>query len=297
MKEQTKELAGNAYLIVVNYCNAALTADCIESVKNAGWEISRVVVVDNASPDDSVTLLEQIEGIKLIASTDNGGFAYGNNIGIKYALSKDCSAVILLNNDTVVDENFFSAIFEGGESTVTVPKIYYYYQPNTLWYAAGGVDYRKGRQIHYGDRKEDSDVFSEEKDIEFATGCCMMIPRKVLDSVGLLDEQFFMYSEDMDYSLRLKEAGVSIHYLPKAKVWHKVGMSAGSQSKMGIYYCNRNRFYILKKYKFGVSAWAYTIITRGLRYLCSFITMSNDRVILKAWCDYRKGIMGKVEIE
>jgi hypothetical protein len=106
-----------------------------------------------------------------------------------------------------------------------------------------------------------------------------------------------MYWEDMDYSLRLKEAGVKIQYFPDAKVWHKVGMSAGSQSKLGVYYSNRNRFFLLKKYRFGIFAWIYTGVTRLMRYLCSFINKSNDRVILKAWHDYKKGIMGKVEIE
>lgn len=297
MEEKKRELTENVYIVLVNYCNAELTLDCIESIRKANWELSRVVVVDNASPDGSLALLQTIADVKVISSKTNGGFAYGNNIGIKYALSKDCSAVILLNNDTVVDENFFSAILKGDGNTVNVPKIYYYYQPSTLWYAGGGVDYRKGKEIHYGDRQEDSSLFSEKKVVEFATGCCMMIPRQILDSVGFLDEQYFMYWEDMDYSFRLKEAGVKIQYLPDAKVWHKVGMSAGSQSKMGIYYSNRNRLFLLKKYRFGISSWLYTGITRITRYICSFINKSNDRVILKAWHDYKKGIRGKVDIE
>ena len=124
----------------------------------------------------------------------------------------------------------------------------------------------------------------------------MMIPRSVLDKAGLLDEQYFMYWEDMDYSLRLKEAGVSIRYLPNAKVWHKVGMSGGSQSRMAIYYSNRNRFFLMKKYRFGSTAWLYTVITRFIKYIQSLIHGNNDRVIIRAWCDYRKGITGKVDI-
>ena len=103
-----------------------------------------------------------------------------------------------------------------------------------------------------------------------------------------------MYWEDMDYSLRLRNAGVTIQYLPNAKIWHKVGMSGGSQSKMAIYYSNRNRFYILKNYNFGLTSCFYTYTTRFIKYIIGVIRNNNDSIIGKAWRDYRKGNMGKM---
>lgn len=283
------------FIILVNYCNAEVTVDCIKSLLLTGIQEKYIIVVDNKSPDNSLEVLKAVDGITLISSDVNGGFSYGNNIGIKYALEHDCSSVILLNNDTVVAKDFLEKIFESDGTTVNVPKIYYYANPDVLWYAGGKIDYKKGLQVHFGDGLKDEIEFSQEKDVDYATGCCMMIPRTVLDKVGLLDEDYFMYWEDMDYSLRLKKAGIRLHYLPCAKIWHKVGMSGGSQSKMAIYYSNRNRFFLLKKYGFGKSAWGYTLSTRLIRYLRSLVNRSNDRIIRKAWQDYRQGIMGKVE--
>lgn len=290
------DLRKNVYIVLVNYCNPDITVDCIKSLQKAGMQPSQIIVVDNNSPDNSIAVLSGIKGIVLIVSELNGGFSYGNNLGIKYAMKKNCSSVIMLNNDTVVADDFFDKIFENDDGSVNVPKIYYYTIPDVLWYAGGKIDYIKGRQVHFGEGIRDSAKFSSKKNVDYATGCCMMIPRSVLDKIGLLDEEYFMYWEDMDYSLRLKEAGVSICYLPDAKIWHKVGMSGGSQSKMAIYYSNRNRFYLAKKFEFGTVAWLYILTTRFLKYIRSLIHENNDRVIIRAWHDYRKGIMGKSDI-
>lgn len=286
----------NYFVILVNYCNPQLTVDCISSLNEAGCGNEKIIVVDNASPDNSLDVLGKINKIKLISAPMNGGFSYGNNLGIRYAMEQRCTNVILLNNDTVVDKEFFCHIFNGDSNKVNVPKIYYYAEPDTLWYAGGEIDYKKGLTKHIGENQKDAPKFSKEKDVDFACGCCMMIPRAVLEKVGLLDEKYFMYWEDTDYSMRLKEAGIKIHYLPDAKIWHKVGMSAGKQSKLALYYGNRNRFYLLKTYHFNAWAWIYTIATRIMKYVASFFNKSNDRLILRAWKDYKYGIMGRVEL-
>ena len=105
------------------------------SLQKAGMRLSHIIVVDNKSPDDSLNVLKRIKGIVIIASELNGGFSYGNNLGIRYAMEQNCSSVILLNNDTVVAEDFFEKIFEGDDGSVNVPKIYYYTNPDILWYA------------------------------------------------------------------------------------------------------------------------------------------------------------------
>jgi GT2 family glycosyltransferase len=285
------------YIILVNYCNAGLTIDCIKSLNEAGCHNERIIVIDNNSPDDSCSILSKIPEIILIKSTVNGGFSAGNNIGINYALENDCEYILLLNNDTIVDQNFLNQIFTGiCNDTINVPKIYYYSDPNRLWYAGGTIDYKRGLQYHYGENDIDTGQYSKEKFVNYATGCCMLIPVSVLKKVGLLDEQFFMYWEDLDYSIRLNNANVKIHYIPDAKVWHKVGMSSGVNSKAAIYYGNRNRFFVLKKYRFGMCAWMYTLSTRVIRYLLSLVNKSNDKIILDAWNDFKKGKMGKVDL-
>lgn len=294
--EKNISLKQNTYIVLVNYRNPNVTVDCIESLKKTGIPLEHIVVVDNNSPDNSLDVLSSVKGITLISSEVNGGFSYGNNLGIKYAMEHNCSSVILLNNDTVVEKDFFAQIFHGDGYSVNVPKIYYYSNPDILWYAGGKIDFKRGRQVHFGENVKDGDEFFKEQDVDYASGCCMMIPRKVLEKVGLLAEEYFMYWEDMDYSLRLKEAGIKIHYLPNAKVWHKVGMSGGSESEMAIYYSNRNRFFLMNKYKFSKTAWLYTMSTRLIKYVFSLFSRSNNRVILRAWKDYRNGNMGKADI-
>jgi len=287
----------DCYVILVNYCNPQITIECIESLKRARCNPKKIVVVDNNSPDDSRKVLRRIQDIVLIESEENGGFAAANNIGIKYALSHKGKSVLLLNNDTIVSENFFEKLFYNADcKTVYVPKIYYYSKPNMLWYAGGKINYKKGLQRHFGDMKFDCDKFSYEKDVDYATGCCMLISKEIIEKIGLLAEEYFMYWEDMDYSLKLKKNAIQIRYLPEVKMWHKIGLSGGKSSKMAIYYCNRNRFLVLKKYHFGLCAWSYTIITRALKYGFSFVDKSNNRMILKAWLDFRKGSLGKVDL-
>lgn len=289
-------LKNDIYIILVNYGHAKLTVDCITSLNKAGCNNDRIIIVDNNSPDDSLEILRMLDGVILIESKENGGFSYGNNLGIKYALSRNCEGVVLLNNDTVISEDFFEHFISTNCDEVVVPKILYYDHPDVIWYAGGEIRYDKGLPIHHGMNQKDSMEFSGKKYTDYACGCCILIPRSILDRIGLLNEKYFMYWEDCDYTLRLFKAGLKISYMPEAKVWHKVSMSSDANSPAYIYYFNRNRFYVLKHYNFGLSAWIYTVLTRLIRVLMSFFYKSNDRMIIKAWKDYRKGIMGKIEL-
>ncbi len=187
----------NYFVILVNYCNAQLTLDCIESLNEAGLDSSRVVVVDNASSDDSLALLQKIKDIKLIESHINGGFSYGNNLGIEWAMSQGCAGVILLNNDTVVAKDFFEEIFKGSEDKVCTSKIYFYSGPDIIWHAGKKFFYRRGRPCGIGNGKKDAPEFPVEMYADCACGCCMKIPRSVLEKFGLLDERYFIMQKMM----------------------------------------------------------------------------------------------------
>lgn len=157
----------------------------------------------------------------------NGGFAFGNNVAIKYALAKkDAECVLLLNNDTVVEKDFLNKLVEVSQADkkigITGCKIYYYDNPSKIWFNGGKFNEWTGRAVHI--QKE---INKEVSECNFITGCCMLIKKEVLEKVGLLDESYFMYVEDLDYSYRVWKAKHKLYNVSNSEVWHKVGASSG----------------------------------------------------------------------
>ena len=255
-------------IILLNYCNYNLTIDCIESIRQSTYQNYEIIVVDNNSPDHSGKNLSQLEGIRFLQMEENLGFAAGNNRGIEVALSDGCEYVMLLNNDTVIDPNMIETLVSRADAnTVVVPKMYYFDvegRKDILWYAGGILKYKSSDGIHIGGKQEDSKQYSIEGEVTFATGCCMMIHRAILEKVGLLREEYFMYCEDTDYSIRLNKSNVRILYVPNAKLWHKVSSSSGGEmSKFIVYYVVRNKIYCAIVNKLGMKTYLY-IITETL---------------------------------
>lgn len=259
-------------IILLNYCNYNLTIDCIESIRQSTYQNYEIIVVDNNSPDHSGKNLSQLEGIRFLQLEENLGFAAGNNRGIEVALSDGCEYVMLLNNDTVIDPNMIEALISRADAnTVVVPKMYYFDvegRKDILWYAGGILKYKSSDGIHIGGRQKDSKQYSIEREVTFATGCCMMIHREILEKVGLLREEYFMYCEDTDYSIRLNKSNVRILYVPNAKLWHKVSSSSGGEmSKFIVYYVVRNKIYCAIVNKLGMKIYIYIIAETLYRVL------------------------------
>lgn len=255
-------------IILLNYCNYNLTIDCIKSIRQSTYQNYEIIVVDNNSPDHSGENLSQLEGIRFLQMKENLGFAAGNNRGIEVALSDGCEYVMLLNNDTVIDPNMIETLVSRADAnTVVVPKMYYFDvegRKDILWYAGGILKYKSSDGIHIGGKQEDSKQYSIEREVTFATGCCMMMHRTILEKVGLLREEYFMYCEDTDYSIRLNKLNVRILYVPNAKLWHKVSSSSGGEmSKFIVYYVVRNKIYCAIVNKLGMKTYLY-IITETL---------------------------------
>jgi GT2 family glycosyltransferase len=187
----------------------------------------------------------------------NLGFTGGNNQGIRRALAWGADAVWLLNDDVKVDGYAVSELVKtmGDRGVgVVVPKIYFYpgfefhklrYSKKELgkviWYAGGEIDWDNVIGVHRGVDEVDHGQFDRKQEVGFATGCSMIITKAALGKVGLLDEKYFMYLEDLDYSERIKKAGFKIIYQPKAMVWHKNAQSSGVGSGLNDYFFTRNR--------------------------------------------------------
>lgn len=219
-------------IIVLNWNGLADTRECLQSLFQMAGPARRIYVVDNGSGDDSVEALhrEFSERIVLIANQRNLLYAGGNNVGILRALSDGCSHILLLNNDTVVDEQLLTELLEASEQhpdAVLCPKIYYADRPNTLWYAGGKLNLRRARIAHRGIREMDHGQYDRLEETAWATGCALFASRKVFETVGLLDDNFRLYCEDVDFCLRAREAGFQTFYVPQARLWHKVSAAIG----------------------------------------------------------------------
>ncbi len=190
--------------------------------------------------------------LNLIKNHNNYGFAKGNNKGIDYALKiLNPDYVLLLNNDTVVDPDFMLELVLTGESSDKIgfigAKTYLYNKENILQAAGGGdVDFKHGVVQELASNKEDNGDYDIYMEIDYVGGACLMCKREVIDTIGALDNNFFMYWEDVDWCLKGLKYGYKSVYSYKSKIWHKYGSSSASYFK--IYYLNRNRIYTIKEY-------------------------------------------------
>ena len=297
-------------VILVNYNGKKYNSACIDSIlqNNVQGELM-ILVVDNASSDGSVDELRQRYNeqanvaIEYIILNKNYGFAAANNRGIERAKELGADYVLLLNNDTEIAPNMLEqlkACADRHPGCMIVPKIYYSDDRKRIWSAGGSVSPIIRKVSHDGLDQIDSGQFEEEKKIEFATGCCLFIPMSVLKRTGGLDERYFLYYEDTEYSFRLDGMGISIYYCPKAVLYHKVGGSSmGAQSPLCAYYISRNwlvcnRQYLGGRYPIFL---LYYLLNRSVLSLI-WLVQGNPQLVLAIWrgiYDFCKGKLGKTE--
>lgn len=299
-------------LILINYNSKSDTDECLKSLaalKTKGFTYS-VVVVDNGSLQ-TYTLprsLAKHKKFEVVRSEANLGFTGGNNLGMYYSIEKyNSDYVVLLNNDTVVDPQFLQKLLDCSEAHpdygLICPKIYFYkgnefHQKSyvrtqlgkVLWYAGGSIDWFNLAAFHRGVDEVDYGQFDMFGDVDFATGCCVLIKREVLEKVGTFDKRFFLYFEDVDLSVRAKRAGYGIGYCPESIVWHKnAGSSGGAGSKVHNYYIARNR--LLFAFKHGDNR----VKMIGLRILLQYIFAGTIYQRVAVW-HFILGRFGKQQI-
>lgn len=249
-------------VIILNWNGLADTLECLESVLKSKTKTIdlQTILVDNGSTDKSVSTLKNRYGdqIKLLENSRNLGFSGGNNVGIRAALESGTTHVILLNNDTTVAPDTFQNLFTSAQKhgfDLASPKIYFYpgcefhhdqYQKSergkVIWYAGGRIDWANVIAAQIGVNEVDLGQHDQACETEFATGCCLLIDKKVIDKIDLLPTIYTAYWEDTDYCLQAQKAGFKIGYTPDAHLWHKnAGSSGGSGSTKQIKLAGKSR--------------------------------------------------------
>lgn len=233
------------YIVILNWNNAEDTIECLRSVMALRHVRPRIVAVDNGSQDDSSERIHRaFPTIDLLVNPENLGYAAAINLGIQRALEKGASWVLLLNNDATVDAELLVELLNAGEAHpragVLSPKIYYYRDRERVWFA-GGVRRRFPPGIGMpGYGRKDSPAYSRPRKIDYVTGCGMMVKAEVFRAIGLFDEAYFMYHEDLDFCERARQEGYECLYVPTAKMWHKVSASTKEDPNAKWYYLGRH---------------------------------------------------------
>ncbi|MBI5472552.1 MAG: glycosyltransferase family 2 protein [Ignavibacteriae bacterium] len=220
------------FVILVNWNGKAVTLDCLDSLTKISYGNYRIVIVDNASTDGSSQEIRwRFPDVVVLDQGENLRFAGGNNVGLKYALEQKSELLCLLNNDTTVEKDFLTHLVARIQADrqigMVAPKIYYHSEPNRIWFAGGEHSMWTGTMKHTGIREIDGGQYNNCKEVDYATGCCMLTTRDVIEKVGMFDETYFMYAEDADLSMRIRRAGYTIMFEPRAKVWHKLSVASG----------------------------------------------------------------------
>ena len=247
-------------IISVNYNQAQVTCEMIASLQHVTYPAVEIIIVDNASPTDDPSIIKQkYPHVNLIRSAANLGFAGGNNLGIAQAKGE---YLLFLNNDTEVEPGFIEPLVHlfqnNGQAGIASPKIIYYGTDNIIQYAGSkGINPWTGRSITIGSLEKDAGQHNQSARTELADGAAMMVPRRVVDNVGVMPEIFFLYYEELDWCEMIKRAGFTCHYVAESTIYHKESISVGKASVLKTYYMNRNRLLFIKRN------------TKGLAFLTS----------------------------
>jgi GT2 family glycosyltransferase len=210
--------------------------------------------------------------VRVMEVSDNQGYAGNNNWGIRAALALGAAWVLVLNEDTVLAPECLEALMRAGEADGRIgmvgPLLYHHSDPRRIQ-SAGGVLTKRWKLSHAGFNALDAGQYSTEREVDWLSGCAVMVRRQVMDEIGLLDERFFIYWEEVDWCLRARGRGWRLVHTPQAKLWHK-GVTPEYAPKPAVtYYSTRNRFLILAKHRAPVLAW-WVAIGETARNLASW---------------------------
>jgi GT2 family glycosyltransferase len=248
-------------IILLNWNSYEHTANCIASLQKVTPANFDVIVVDNGSKDGSGLALQQkFTQIKYIQAPTNLGFAGGNNKGFEYAIAYGYQYALMLNNDTFVEPNFLALLVSYLDSHPTVgaiqPKIFFNNNRQKIWNGGSyflswlGWTYSKNYMRSAGPAQN---KFAE---VDWITGCALLVRTSIVQKIGALNDNFFIYYEDVDFSFRIRQAGYKLMFHPQSVIYHIAGMAnkAKVKGKEGyanpyVHYLNfRNHIWVLKTY-------------------------------------------------
>lgn len=272
-------------IVILNWNGLEDTIECLESLKKIAYPNYEVIVVDNGSRGNDAQVLEEKFGdyIHLIRNVKNYGYTGGNNIGIKHALrnsSPDC--FLILNNDTVVAPDFLGQMTEVALSDASIgivgPKICYYHFPDRIQSAGAMINMKTSRNTLIGIEQVDSGQYDRQQEVDYVSGCCLLVKKDLIQKVGLFDESYFCYWDETDYCVRARKVGYKIVYAPRARIWHKKSLilkpwyktlrrrDQVKASPYPLYFMTRNSFKFMRKHATKAQHRSFLLYFFGYRF-------------------------------
>jgi GT2 family glycosyltransferase len=246
-------------IIIINWNGYELTKRCLHSLEHILFPDFSIIVVDNGSEDGSFEKLKnEFSGPIFLNNRSNLGFTGGNNTGINFALENGYDYIVLLNNDTEVSPNFLESLIKMHQSQEKVglvqPLILFRDNPKNIWSAGGKFNESLCLAKTLGDRQLIEKYQPKDTLLDWATGCCILIPSQVIQEVGSLENSFFAYFEDVDWSLRIRKAGYKIYLAADSQIFHEGSASSKKAHKEGmlspkVFYLHaRNQLFMLRRH-------------------------------------------------
>ena len=248
--------------IILNTNRCVDTLACLASLEQSTYENKSVIVLDNASSDGSVEAIRSsFPSVQIIHLQENLGYAGNNNVGIQSALDQCCDWVFVLNEDTIQAPDCLNQMVAVGESDPQIgilgPMVYHFDEPNIIQTAGGRLD-RFWDGSHLAQNEPDQGQYRKPHTVDWISGCAILIRRKLIEQVGMLDERFFYYWEETEWCLRASKERWLIVHVPQSKLWHK-GVQRDYNPKPTVtYYGTRNHLLMLAKHHAPLNIWGYS---------------------------------------
>lgn len=242
-------------IVTVNHNSLQNTLETLASLMQLTYPRYELLLIDNGSTDGSLDTIRQVfPALPIIESQVNLGFAGGFNLGLQYGIAKSANLILIINNDVVVAPDMLDRLVAAWSPGVGAasPRIYYYDRPDIIW-SSGFLCHPVTLEMTGGQRNRPVAAAPETTpfSVDYLLGCALLLDREALIKTGLFDPRFYLYYEDLDLSLRLRQQGYCLLTVPTASMWHKVAGSSSLSSPLRTYHLARSSVLFFRKHGHG----------------------------------------------
>jgi len=282
LKELNDSQFPSVSVIVVSYNSEKYISQCLDSILKSDYPQLEIFVVDNASTDNSLKIIEQFQkNITIIKNKKNQGFAAGNNTGIKHSSGE---IILLINPDAYVTRNSITELIKPFLSDekimITGPKILY---PNSKKIqSAGGIYHKNGLTNHFGNGETDQGQYDESREVDYVTGAVMAIRKKLFEKTGLFSESYKpAYFEELEKCVQAKKLNYKILFQPKSEAFHYESTTLEALSKPFLKHYHTNRFRFIYR-NYGVVDFFSKFLPSEIKWFFSHCPPSERNLVIRA---------------
>jgi GT2 family glycosyltransferase len=276
--------------VVVNWNGGEDNLECLASLHDQAHPLEAILFVDNASSDGSPELVaERFPKVELLRNEENEGYGGGNNRGIQRALDMGVDAVLIVNNDVVLPRASLAPLAEALDRPgvgVVGPRVLLRTDPGVVWAAGGQLTWRQNLTTLRGHLARDEGPWREVVEVDYVTGCCMLVRREVFEQVGTFDSDYFAYTEDVDFCIRAKRAGFASLCIGSVAALHAPSSATGGgYNPRRKYMMGVNSVWFLRRYATGrewAKFFAFDVLTLPVVFLVGLLRGRGKAVLAKA---------------